>query len=354
MTIQSTPSRQVKSVCFFNNKGGVGKTTLVCNIASYLALELNKRVLLVDADPQCNSTQLLLETSTVESLYESESAKSKLVTLNEILAPILVGESSIAQMAIGDFQTETKFGLTLLPGHPRLALLEDKLSRSWGEFKGGDAGGARITNWTTQFLQGMAASYDYIFFDVGPSLGAINRSILIGADYIVVPMGCDIFSQLGVDNIGAWLSDWKQGYEDALKATLRSHKDLISSYPVRESVEKSSKVAGYTVQQYITKTIKGERRPTEAYDKIIKDIPQRLENKIGKYFAEGIDKQNMHLGDVPHMFSLVPLAQNAHVPIHRLTSADGLAGGQRSQLDQYRVFIKTMCQRLVDNLQLNK
>lgn len=344
----------MKAVCFFNNKGGVGKTTLICNIASYFGLEFGLRVLIVDADPQCNSTQLILDPSLVENLYDSNSGDSNLVTLNTVLEPILVGDSSIDIKPISQFQYNKKFGITLLPGHPRLALLEDKLSSSWRDFKGGDAGGARITNWTTQFLRKIDTEFDYVFFDVGPSLGAINRSILIGADYVVVPMGCDIFSLIGVDNISSWLDDWKQGYADALVSTLRNHKELTTTFPVLDSVSSSSRVAGYTVQQYITKTIKGERRPTDAYDRIIQEIPQRLESKLGKYFAPGIDKANMHLGDVPHMFSLVPLAQNAHVPIHKLTSGDGLAGGQRSQLEQYRQFIQTMCDRLRSNLQLSR
>jgi cellulose biosynthesis protein BcsQ len=57
------------SVVFFNNKGGVGKTTLVCNVASHLAHRRRLRVLLVDCDPQCNSTQLILSSAGWTSLY---------------------------------------------------------------------------------------------------------------------------------------------------------------------------------------------------------------------------------------------------------------------------------------------
>jgi cellulose biosynthesis protein BcsQ len=51
----------MRSIAFFNNKGGVGKTTLLCNVAAFLAREKDKKVLIVDADPQCNATQLMLD-----------------------------------------------------------------------------------------------------------------------------------------------------------------------------------------------------------------------------------------------------------------------------------------------------
>ncbi len=54
---------------FFNNKGGVGKTTLTGNIAAYLSIEMNKRILIVDADPQCNITQFVLGDEKTINLY---------------------------------------------------------------------------------------------------------------------------------------------------------------------------------------------------------------------------------------------------------------------------------------------
>ncbi|ARJ69594.1 hypothetical protein B0A89_08110 [Paracoccus contaminans] len=60
----------VKSIAFFNNKGGVGKTTLLCNVAAYLAHEKKKNVCIIDADPQCNATQYLFEDAVIEKLYD--------------------------------------------------------------------------------------------------------------------------------------------------------------------------------------------------------------------------------------------------------------------------------------------
>ena len=76
-----------------------------------------------------------------------------------------------------------------------VALLEDVLSQNWTQFLGGSLGGARVTNWNTQLLRNISHDYNLIIYDVGPSLGALNRSILIGVDYFISPMGCDIFRQ---------------------------------------------------------------------------------------------------------------------------------------------------------------
>lgn len=78
----------MQSVAFFNNKGGVGKTTLLCNVAAFLALERGKRVLVVDADPQCNATQLMLDEVDVFELYDDP----KSFTIHSIIHPLSIGK----------------------------------------------------------------------------------------------------------------------------------------------------------------------------------------------------------------------------------------------------------------------
>ena len=167
------------SIAFFNNKGGVGKTTLLCNLAAYLTLEKHKRILVIDADPQCNATSYSIEDSRLDEIY----SKAKRHTIESFVHPVKRGKGHIEEAI--EPVTSPRFGFDLIPGDPKLALSEDLLATDWNSATNGDARGLQTTFVFSHMLSIYEDRYDYIFFDVGPSLGAINRSIMIPSDFFV-------------------------------------------------------------------------------------------------------------------------------------------------------------------------
>ncbi len=342
----------MKSLVFFNNKGGVGKTTLACNFSSFIAQTHGVRVLLVDADPQCNATQAMLDDYVCEQLYEP-TAVSPFATLYDCLRPLEIGEPTIRTDVLIVPPNENRFGISILPGHPSLSVIEDRLSDSWHKVLSRDIGGFRVTNWSSQLLRRYAGEFDLIVFDVGPSLGALNRSVILGCDYIVTPFGCDIYSLLGIKNISSWIRGWSAHYTSAVKEVLPSNADVFRDYPIVSDVSANFRFVGYSVQQYITKTFKTGRRPVRSYDQIMQAIPQTVEEAMDWLTPSGLDGAQLALGHVPNLFSLVPMAQSAKAPIHRLTSADGLVGSQYSQVQAYQELVAVLCAKLMSNMGLN-
>jgi cellulose biosynthesis protein BcsQ len=317
------------TVAFFNNKGGVGKTTLACNFGAYAA-SLGEAVLILDLDPQCNSTQLVLDDRQWDEIYEDRTISERKSVMG-LLRHFRAGESVLDDDSAWNVIKSRRFGVDVLPGHPSLSIFEDLLSDAWGDMKAGVAAGARKSMWLRTLREIYADQYDIIIVDVSPSLGAINRSALVGSDTFVTPVAPDLFSLYALDNITTWFERWLAEYEHGrgqAQAELDSigyELSLPDPLPIRHGF------VGYTVQQYVSRSSGGKIRQTEAYEQHRREIPERaaaLSDLSG--FAGDID-----LGTVPNMFSMIPLAQGCHAPIAGLKKADGLRGAQFSQQQRY-------------------
>jgi len=344
----------MKSVAMFNNKGGVGKTTLTCNLASFIATTYKLRVLVVDCDPQCNATQLIMGIDAAAELYTSDDETS-LSTIRDVLGPIEDGDSSINTDLTFLAAANNRFSVDLLPGHPHFAIIEDRLGAAWSQVKGREKQGFRQTNWNTLLCAYLDDKYDLVIYDLGPSLGSINRSVLMGCQHFLTPLGSDVFSIIGVKNISSWLDNWIQDYEHSWTGmTDKDQDDLSTKFKVLSKPAILGGFVGYTVQQYITKSYGKERRATKAYEAIIESVDAEIHSALATFYSPALaeDPARAKLGDIPHLYSLVPLAQKKAVPIHGLTNADGLVGSQYSAVREYSSRLTPIAEHLLSNLQI--
>jgi len=332
----------MKSIAFFNNKGGVGKTTLLCNLASYIAKYEKKKVLVIDADPQSNSTAYLMPEADLDEYYLKYD-KSNLFAYYDSVA-----RGKGFEVAPPLITNSARFGVDLLPGHPKFALREDLLSKDWGEGLQGLERGFQTTYTFKHLLGEVAAKYDYIFVDMGPSLGAINRSILLAVDYFLTPMAADLFSLLAVENIIVSLTAWERELKLALQ--LFEQKNDMKYQLDGKDIEWTASFIGFVMQQYKTKAVRGERRPVRSYETLLlKARPEleRLENEFG--FG---DFNSAALGQIPSLYSLIPLSQLAHAPIFELGTADGVVGAHFAAVDDTKALYKEITHRLLARLAL--
>ena len=329
----------MKSIAFFNNKGGVGKTTLLCNLGAFLAKESKFRVLVVDGDPQSNATAYLLPEGALERIYLNGSNN-----IDSFYDSIAEGRG-FTQVPPSVFRSN-RFSVDVLPGHPNLAAREDLLSRDWSEGLIGYARGLQTTFNFKHLLNLISDKYDFVFIDMGPSLGAINRSILLAADYFLTPMSVDLFSMIAISNIISTLTSWRGEVEDALKLYSAKTKEqyTVDGQPAQWQL----KFLGYVMQQYRAKSVRGERRPVKSFDAILQRFQPHL-TELEDKFGFG-DVSGANLGQIPALASLIPLSQSAHAPVFDLGTSDGVVGAHFAAVDDARVMYAQISERLLQRV----
>jgi len=331
--ITSVNNAGVQAVCFFNNKGGVGKTTLVANLAAQIALNLGQRVLVVDADPQCNLTQYVLSDDDFAETYKSDSEAK---TIYSVIHPLSIGKGYSNKLPI---RKTDSFGFDVIVGDPRLALKEDLLAQDWRDAKAGGTRGLRTTFVFSDLIEKVRDSYDFVFFDMGPSLGAINRSVLLAADYFLVPMSIDIFSLWAVKNIGEALKVWQAELDNGIRLA----EDPSEILQLTRNQGKL-RFLGYVTQQHKEKSEAGSPRVVEAYKTIKDKLPSEVSLRLGAlYPKQGFDP---HLGDIKHLASLAPKSQSLHTPMINVT----LRGSYTITRKQARDIYTTIATRFIENL----
>jgi hypothetical protein len=177
----------------------------------------------------------------------------------------------------------------------------------------------RILTAFWQVMQKAAQEHeaDLILVDVGPNLGAINRSALIATDYVVIPLAADLFSLQGLRNLGPTLRSWRTSW----KKRLDNWPNPAFALPMGKMTP-----VGYIAQQHGVRL----SRPVKAYDRWLNRIPLEYRQSVlgeeSATTAPAIGQDPDCLAMLKHFHSLVPMAQEAHKPLFLLKAADGAIG----------------------------
>lgn len=324
-------------IAFFNNKGGVGKTSLVYHLA-WMYRDLGLNVLAADFDPQANLTSAFLDDDRLEEIWLASDQPN---TVFRCFQPLIRGIGDIADPVVEEIDDR----LCLLNGDLQLSTFEDELSSEWPGCLDRKERSFRVISAFWRLLQKVASQQksDLILIDLGPNLGAINRSALITADYVVVPLSPDLFSLQGLKNLGPTLQRWRDEW------TERIDKNPASDLQIPKG---QMQPIGYIILQHAVRL----DRPVKAFQRWIGRIPNI-------YHQEVLRETQPHDADIktdPNCLallknyqSLMPMAQEAHKPIFHLKPADGAIGSHVAAVQNVYWDFKQLAQKIAQPIALH-
>lgn len=339
----------MRTVAFFNNKGGVGKTSLVYHLA-WMYADLGLNVVAADLDPQANLTSMFLDETRLEELWAEDGERQ---TVFGALQPLLGGTGDVAPPHVEEISRpghetalmagtddvapphveEAAPGLGLVVGDLNLSKAEDELSSRWPKCLDGEERAFRVLSalWRVLRLAADSIGARVVLVDVGPNLGALNRAALVTADKVAIPLAPDLYSLQGLRNLGPTLRRWRSGWLE------RRNRNPVSGLDLPEG---AMEPVGYIVMQHAVRL----GRPVMAYGRWMDRIPGVYREVVGSRtdrVREGlsVDNDPDRLAVPKHFRSLMPLAQEARKPMFLLKPADGAFGGHTQAVrDCYRDF----------------
>lgn len=328
----------MKSLALFNNKGGVGKTTLTFNLAHVLA-RLGKRVVVLDYDPQCNISAIFLEEETIEEIWNGTAPERH-----------VAGCVDAVRRGKGDVRNprlvEVADNLWLLPGHLDLSRFEQTLAQEWPGTMASDNERALDVTTALDLLSDLAAravDAEIVLFDVGPSLGALNRAALLACDAVILPLAPDLFSLQGLKNVGPTLREWRKDW-----TTVRTAR--MAGRPQADLDPHGFQPVGYIVQQHLARV----DRPVRAYAKWVEQIPETYHRFVLDEPPPAVDDSHPdpeRVALIRHFASLVPFAQIARKPLFDLRQADGIGGGQIQAVAKCRLEFEALAREVLARLE---
>lgn len=295
----------MKVISVFNNKGGVGKTTLTYHIGHALS-ELGNKVLMIDADPQCNLTIYSIDEEVIHEIWEKEDnfiddgfESTKKSLSNEDFSSINKATRSLhylvkpTEEGTGELDSlpppyKVTSSLDIIPGRLSLHLFEEKIASRWTDLYRGEPLALRTITKIRELAERYAEihGYDYVIVDTSPSLGALNKSVISTVDGFFIPALPDLFSLYGIKNIGKALSSWKEEFDIIYQ--------LISTEKRKNFPDQFVTFLGYTIynaKKYSSS--KNEWNIAEAHYNYAKQIPSTIKENIKESLRNHLSEEQL-------------------------------------------------------------
>lgn len=314
----------MKKIAFFNHKGGVSKTTSTFHIGWKLAEQGNK-VLLIDADSQCNLSLSILGNDEYESFYEAENKNN----IKDAVAPAFRAATKSIE-PVDCIKVAGNENLFLLPGSINLSEWEVALGVSF-QLSNTFNTMVNLPGAFNFLIEETGKKYDadYILIDMNPSLSAINQALLVSADYFIIPTSPDYFSVAAIKSLSEILPKWENWAKKARNTFSESAYPLPLNTP---------KFLGYLVSQFNIRDGKPVSKFTDIIDRIQITVKEKLLPGLAEVgMCEKNENYNYNIGLIPNFNTLSPLSQKNNVPVFVLT--DEQIGSKGTVLENQRAKI---------------
>ena len=339
----------VQKIALFNHKGGVSKTTTTFHLGWMLASK-GKRVILADADPQCNLTGLVLgdDDDGYENWYASENGRN-------VKAGLSPAFDSLPERIkpVDCFSVPGREGLFLLPGHIGLSEYEVTLGIAQ-ELSASIQTLQNLPGAPSHLLDITAAEYsaDYVLIDLNPSLSSLNQNLLMTSHYFIVPTTPDFFSVMAIDSLANVLPRW-------LEWSHRASSLSILKKAVYPFLENTPKFLGTVVQNYRPRGGTPARGFQIWIDRINEAVAEKLVPKFNavqmmlppqSYIEQGV--ADHCLITIPDFNTLVAKSQSFQTPVFELTEGQinltgpVLAGTMESR-DRFRELFSNLADTVI-------
>ncbi|AZD99674.1 ParA family protein [Pseudomonas chlororaphis] len=319
----------MKTISVFNNKGGVGKTTLTYHMAHALS-SMGKKVLIFDLDPQCNITALSVPQDWLLKVWESEDGyiqdfkstreragdsftkmNRSTRTVHYLLMPTQEGT---AELDVLPPPVLLAPNLHLIPGRLTMHLYEDKISSRWSDVYQGDPLAIRTITRIRELADQYAEiyDYDYVIMDTSPSLGALNKVVISTTDGFLIPCAPDMFSLYGIRNLGSALGMWQKQFNTIYQ--------LLSDEKRSQFPERFVSLLGFTIYNAKKYTGVSPWDLAKAHYNYAMQIPQEIISYIPSEVRNHVPENTMAhpIGGTSIMHThntLTGMSQKYHLPM---------------------------------------